>query len=108
MTPAEKKLWQLLRHRRLQQLKFRRQAPVDTYVADFYCHALQLVVELDGEVHANPQQMARDEDRDLNLRCLGYAVLRFSNQELFERPEAVLDRIVEVAAEIARNKEAEG
>jgi uroporphyrinogen-III synthase len=108
MTPAEEKLWQLLRHRRLQKLKFRRQAPVSGYVADFYCHALRLVVELDGEVHAHPHQMVRDEDRDLNLWCRGYTVLRFSNRVLFEQPEAVLDQIAETAAEIVRKQEAEG
>lgn len=99
MTPAEKALWRLLRNRKLQGWKFRRQTPISIYVADFYCHELKLIVELDGDVHSTPSQLAHDENRDFHLRYLGFEILRFSNQLVFEQPDAVLDRIAKAAEE---------
>jgi len=93
-TPAEQALWVLLRDRRLRRLKFRRQTPVSIYCADFYCHALKLIVELDGAVHEAPHQRAHDVNRDSYLRSLGHTVLRFSNDAVLHEPETVLDRIV--------------
>ena len=92
-TPAEEALWELLRDRKLQGLKFRRQVPIGDYVADFYCHELRLVVELDGEVHEGDRQKAHDINRDRNLLALGYRVMRFTNQEVLEEPALILDRL---------------
>ena len=97
MTPAEKVLWKLLRDRRLQGWKFRRQAPVSIYIADFYSHELKLVIEVDGEVHSTRSQIAHDENRDFYLRYLGLEVHRIPNGQIFEDPEAVLDHIAELA-----------
>jgi very-short-patch-repair endonuclease len=94
-TPAEEALWQLLRNRRLLRLKFRRQVPLGPYIADFYCPRYQLVVELDGPSHDEPQQAAHDEDRALYLKALGVTILRFPNQRVFEEPDAVLGEIHE-------------
>ncbi len=99
MTPAEKALWTLLRNRKLQGWKFRRQSAISIYIADFYCHEIRLVVELDGEVHGDRRQAAHDENRDHYLRYLGHEILRFTNRQVFEEPDSVLDRIAEVAAE---------
>jgi very-short-patch-repair endonuclease len=96
-TPAERMMWEILRDRRLEGIKFRRQSPISIFVADFYCAALKLVVELDGEVHADPRQAAHDQNRDLYLRSLGCTILRFSNRDLLQNREAVLARILEVA-----------
>jgi very-short-patch-repair endonuclease len=93
-------MWEILRDRRLAGIKFRRQSPLGIFVADFFCHALKLVVELDGEVHEDPRQAAHDANRDFYLRSLGCTVLRFPNRELFENREAVLTRILEVAASL--------
>jgi very-short-patch-repair endonuclease len=89
-TPAEETLWQLLRNRRLLRLKFRRQVPIGPYIADFYCHRYRLVIELDGPVHEERQQAAHDAERDLCLSALGFTILRFTNQRVFEEPEGVL------------------
>jgi hypothetical protein len=70
-------MWGILRDRRLGQLKFRRQSAIGIFVADFYCHALKLVIELDGEVHDDPRQVKHDQNRDFYLRTLGCTVLRF-------------------------------
>jgi very-short-patch-repair endonuclease len=99
-TPAEKVLWTILRDRRLGQIKFRRQSAIGIFVADFYCHALKLIVELDGEVHDDPKQAKHDENRDFYLRSLGCTVLRFPNHDIFDHREAVLIRILEAAAHL--------
>jgi very-short-patch-repair endonuclease len=96
-TPAESALWKLLRHRSLRGLKFRRQYPIATFVVDFCCYDLRLVVELDGEVHAEPPQAAHDENRDAYLRSRGYGILRISNQRLFQEPDSVLDEVLQTA-----------
>jgi very-short-patch-repair endonuclease len=99
-TPAEQVIWEILRDRRLEGIKFRRQSPISIFVADFYCASLKLVVELDGEVHADPRQAAHDQNRDLYLRSLGCTILRFSNRDLLQNSDAVLARIVEVASSL--------
>jgi very-short-patch-repair endonuclease len=93
----EQAMWELLRDRRLQGIKFRRQSPLGIFVADFFCHELKLVVELDGAVHDDPRQVAHDKNRDFYLASLGCTILRFPNCELFENADAVLTRILEVA-----------
>ena len=94
-TPAEEALWVLLRNRNLLRLKFRRQVPIGRYIADFYCHRYKLVVELDGPVHTDRLQAAHDKNRDFYLRTLGLTILRFTNQQVFEEPGAVLQKIHE-------------
>jgi very-short-patch-repair endonuclease len=101
-TPAEEKLWYLLRKRRHFALKFRRQHPIGPYVADFYCHELKLIVELDGPVHDGKSQLVHDDNRDANLAEQGYTVLRFTNDKLFEDPESVLDQIMDVALTLSQ------
>src|SRR5215210_3921630 len=96
-TEAEAAMWALLRHRRLRGLKFRRQFPIANFVADFCCYSLRLVVELDGDVHQQPAQVAHDENRGEYLSSRGYTVLRFPNHRIFQSPEAVVDEICKAA-----------
>ncbi|HEX7185842.1 MAG TPA: endonuclease domain-containing protein [Thermoanaerobaculia bacterium] len=96
-TPAEAFLWEYLRDRKLVGWKFRRQFPVDSYVLDFYCHELKLVVELDGPIHSETRQAAHDENRDAYLRSLGCTVLRFSNETVLRNLASVLERIADTA-----------
>lgn len=96
-TPAEAALWKLLRHRRLTGLKFRRQFPIESFVADFCCYELRLVVELDGGVHQDPAQRAHDQNRDWYLQSRRYTVLRFPNDQVFDEPERVLDEVFQAA-----------
>jgi 2-isopropylmalate synthase len=87
MTDAERKLWYALRDRRLQGVKFRRQAPIGRYIVDFLCVSHRLIIEADGSQHAeNP----RDAIRDGWLNENGYRVLRFTNREVFLETESVL------------------
>jgi len=96
-TGAEEKLWQLIRNRKLNGLKFRRQHPLDKYIADFYCHEKRLIVELDGGVHKTKVQQEIDDERTSVLNRLGITVLRFKNEELIDDSKAVTERIIKVA-----------
>jgi very-short-patch-repair endonuclease len=91
MTPAEKILWEKLRHNRLNGLQFRRQQIIDSYVVDFYCHEKALVVEIDGEIHQLQQDY--DAERDNHLIARGFHVLRVSNNDVKEHLLNVLQRI---------------
>jgi uroporphyrinogen-III synthase len=92
-TPAEKLAWELLRNRRLFGLKFRRQVVIDRFIVDFYCHELQLIVELDGEVHDDPAQIDKDDQRNLKLKELGYQILRVANGMVMHAPDHFVDEI---------------
>jgi very-short-patch-repair endonuclease len=92
-TPTEEVLWDRLRARRFLGLKFRRQFPVEGFITDFYCHEAKLIVEVDGAVHDEPHQEARDENRDVFLQSLGYKVLRFANERVLEDIDSVLREI---------------
>ena len=91
MTEEEKALWQQLRANRLNGFHFRRQQIIDGFIVDFYCHAVGLVVEVDGEVHQ--QQAKYDAERDGHLSARGLRVLRVRNQEVREDLPGVLARI---------------
>lgn len=95
MTSAEAVLWEALRGRRLANLKFRRQHPFGPFVLDAFCVEHQLEVEVDGDVHSDPAVAARDAERTQYLQQRGIRVLRFSNEEVEERLEEVLKKIVE-------------
>jgi very-short-patch-repair endonuclease len=96
-TPAEVILWEAIRNRRLDRLKFRRQHPIAAaaYVADFLCYEHKLIIELDGGIHREQQ----DEDliRQDNLQSLGYRVLRFTNEQIYQSLEDVLIAILQAA-----------
>jgi very-short-patch-repair endonuclease len=89
-TDAERELWYALRDRRLQSVKFRRQAPVGPYIADFLCVRHKLVVEADGSQHG---ESVRDGARDVWFARNGYRVLRFWNREILTARESVLATI---------------
>jgi very-short-patch-repair endonuclease len=96
-TPAEKVLWRTLRDKRLAGLKFRRQFPIDPFVADFCCWEIRLIVELDGGIHAEAQQAARDKERDAFLRAAGFTILRFPNERVFGDAAGVIGEILALA-----------
>jgi very-short-patch-repair endonuclease len=91
MTPAEAALWERLKKKQLHGLKFRRQHPVHHFILDFYCHAHQLVVEADGGIHR--QQQVYDAARTEWLTQRGFKVIRFTNEEILNDIETVLQKI---------------
>jgi very-short-patch-repair endonuclease len=92
-SDAERKLWSRLRRKQMALLRFRRQHPIGPYVVDFYCAAAKLVIELDGAQHGDDRAVAYDAARTKWLEARGLHVLRIWNQEFFENPEEVLERI---------------
>ena len=91
MTPTERVLWQRLRNRQLSGLKFRRQHPLGPFIADFYCAAHRLVVEIDGDIH--DLQPERDAARTEQFEKYGYRVIRFRNEQVLNDIESVLAAI---------------
>ena len=75
-------LWEILRDRKFGGYKFPRQHPIQDYIADFYCHELALVIELDGGYHNTAEQMALDGERDKKLQEAGINCIRITNDEL--------------------------
>ncbi|MEH1935502.1 MAG: endonuclease domain-containing protein [Nostoc sp.] len=90
-TPAEKLLWEKLRHKQLLGFKFRRQQTIDRFIVDFYCNEARLAVEVDGEIHDYTQE--EDAIRQEFLESLGLQVGRFRNEDVLERMEGVLQDI---------------
>ena len=93
LTKTEKILWEYLRNRKLDGLKFRRQHPIDKFIADFYCHEKKLVIELDGAVHDERINTYYDKARTYGLGDLGIRVIRFRNSEVENNIERVLKKI---------------
>jgi very-short-patch-repair endonuclease len=96
MTTAEKRLWSCVRHDQLNGLRIRRQHAIDRFIVDFYHAPSKMVIEIDGDVHAEPAQQAHDAARDAWFIEHGYRVLRFSNDDIFRRLDGVLAKIVEM------------
>ena len=92
-TKAEKLLWEKLRNNQLEGLKFRRQHPVNIYIADFYCHKFKLIIELDGDYHNQEEQKQKDEVRTEVLRLNGLKIIRFKNEEVEQDINQVLTTI---------------
>ena len=92
MTDAERKLWLRLNVRQLGGVKFRKQVPVDPYIADFACLEHRLIIELDDSQH--DENRARDDKRTRYLETKGYRVLRFWNTDVMRN----IDGVVEVIA----------
>lgn len=93
LTPAEELLWQKLKGKQLEGLKFRCQHPVGMFIVDFFCPQSKLVIELDGAVH--DQQIEYDTARTEQFKVYGYHVLHFRNEEVFNNLPSVLERILE-------------
>jgi very-short-patch-repair endonuclease len=95
MTPAEKAVWELLKLKKMMGLRFKPQHPIDIFIADFYCHQLKLVIEIDGGIHKSVDQKEYDIGREAELDHWGIKVIRFTNGE-------VENNIIHVKNEILR------
>ena len=96
-TKAEDMLWQNLRNRQLNNIKFRRQHPFGEYVLDFYCHEIKLCVEVDGNIHNEKEIIENDNERTKILNENGITVIRFNNEEVINDIDKVLEKIKEFA-----------
>ena len=92
-TDAEKYLWSKLRGKQLKEYQFYRQKVIERYIVDFFCPKARLVIELDGGQHYEESGREKDYIRDEALNGIGLTVLRFSDRELFENTDAVMEKI---------------
>jgi very-short-patch-repair endonuclease len=93
MTEAEKLLWSRLRNKQILGLQFYRQKPILNFIVDFYCPAVNLVIECDGSQHYTDEGLEADRVRDEALAHLGLKVLRFDNGQVLGEIDGVVEAI---------------
>ena len=98
-TQAEKHLWERLNEKQL-GYKFRRQHPIWIFIADFYCHQLKLVIEVDGGIHLSRDQRDYDMRREAEFEQFGIRTIRFTNEEVLGSLGTVIGRIHKVIQEL--------
>ena len=94
MTPAETKMWRILRGKRFQNLKFKRQVLIGNYIVDFLCEDKKIIIEIDGGQHNEELNIQSDKNRTRYLENNGYKVLRFWNNEIDNNIEGVYETIL--------------
>jgi very-short-patch-repair endonuclease len=94
MTYAEKLLWEELKNRKTFPVRFKRQHPIDIFIVDFYCHKYRLAIEIDGEIHLDVDIQEYDSGRASDLEKLGIKIMRFTNNEVINDIEAVMEKIL--------------
>jgi len=92
-TSADAELWNILKSKKLDGRKFRRQHSIGNYIVDFCCPSEKLVIELDGDPHGEYHKIQEGEKRDKYLESLGFTVLRFENRFVFQDPEYLKNEI---------------
>ncbi len=96
MTSAERILWEHLKGKKMLNLRFRPQHPIYKFIADFYCHPLKIIIEIDGGIHHSNDQHKYDIDREDEIRNWGIKIIRFNNEEIVNNLDNVLNKIKEV------------
>ena len=95
-TPQEKKLWDILRNKKFENLKFKRQVPFGKYIADFLCESKKLIIEIDGGQHNEEENILYDKERTAFFEKEGYRVIRFWNNEIDGNIEGVYLKLMEI------------
>ena len=95
MTDAEKLVWTMIRNKELKGYQFYRQKIIGNFIVDFYCPKANLVIEIDGGQHYSDEAKQKDAARDDFLKSSGLRVFRFSDREVFENLNGVIERIWE-------------
>ncbi|HEX6171850.1 MAG TPA: endonuclease domain-containing protein [Chitinophagaceae bacterium] len=103
LTPAEQTLWLRLKEH-FPEYKFRRQHPISIYIADFYCHKLKLVIEIDGSIHDSTEAKLNDEKRQKDLENLNLTVIRFTNEQVKTEIESVIEIITSIIEKLTASK----
>ena len=91
-TASEVIFWSLLKQH-FPNYRFKRQHPVSQYIADFYCHKLKLVIEIDGGIHLSDEVKDNDKIRDEFMKSLNLKILRFTNNEVSGNGEVVVEKL---------------
>ncbi len=102
MTYAEKLLWSRIRDNKIGYY-FRRQHPLSNYVVDFFCHQVSLVIEVDGDVHADKTVQLEDKDKEESIKSYGLHMIRFTNDEVIKDVNGIVRMIKSEAQRIEEN-----
>jgi very-short-patch-repair endonuclease len=96
-TKAESILWQKLRRKQILNVQFYRQRPVGDYIVDFCCFKpIKLIIEIDGDSHYKKEANKKDKIREAKLKEMGFKILRFTNGDIYENLEGVLEKIYDI------------
>ncbi|WP_414622118.1 endonuclease domain-containing protein [Calothrix sp. CCY 0018] len=93
IVKAEQIIWDKIRNRQIEDCKFRRQYSVDKFVIDFYSPILKLAIEIDGESHFKEGAAEYDRERQMYIESLGIKFIRFTNNDVYENLDGVLESI---------------
>ena len=104
LTPSEQVFWLRLKEQ-FPKYKFRRQHPISIYVADFYCHKLNLVIEIDGSIHDSEEAKSNDKRRQQDLEDLNLKVIRFTNHQVKNEIESIFEMISSTINKLTISKE---
>ena len=108
MPKAEVLVWSRLKGKQMVRFKFRRQYNVGPYVIDFYCPALKLAVEIDGDSHFHQEAEVRDVSRQEFIESFGIRFLRFTNDEVHENLDGVFEAIRQMVVQIGEAIDTDG
>lgn len=100
MTASELKLWDCLKGKQIFGLRFRPQHPIDIFIADFYCHPIKLVIEVDGGIHKSVNQNEYDIGREAELNYWGIKVIRFTNEQIDNDIQHVITIIKQICTQL--------
>ncbi|GAB4333537.1 MAG: DUF559 domain-containing protein [Bacteroidales bacterium] len=106
-TRSEALLWKYLKGKQMKGYDFHRQKPLGNFIADFFCHELRLVIELDGLSHLHEDVIARDKIKEQKLNEMGLTVLRFKDAEVFRDTENILRKIEAYISEFEQKRAGE-
>jgi very-short-patch-repair endonuclease len=101
-TKAERLLWSRLKGRQMLDFKFRRQQGIGSYILDFYCSEVGLAIEIDGETHVTDDEIEYDKNRQREIEELGIQFLRFTNRDVFDNLDGVMEMISDRLLELSR------
>ena len=104
LTPSEQVFWLRLKEQ-FPKYKFRRQHPISIYVADFYCHKLKLIIEIDGSIHDSEEAKFNDKRRQQDLENLNLILIRFTNDQVKNEIESVIEKISSTIKKLTTSKQ---
>ena len=103
MTAPEKVIWERICNNQL-GVKIRRQHPIHNYIVDYYCHEVKLVIEVDGGIHLSKENMQNDLIREAGLKEYGIEIIRFTNEEVSNEIDIVIEKLSKKIEELKKPK----
>jgi very-short-patch-repair endonuclease len=104
-TDAERILWSKLNRNQILGQQFRRQHPINVFIADFFCPKLKLVIEVDGSIHEIPDYQKHDDGRSDLFNDLGITVIRFTNEQIFDEIDTTVREIENIVRQLITHRQ---